>query len=118
MIFAPNHFSNLDHFFAGQATRRKVQFMSKSQLYKGWFAWVMKRGGVFPVRRGHRDDQSFEVALSILGRGGTICMYCEGGRSRSGKLAESAQCGHGQPRSCNFPALECGWQRRGRGNRL
>ncbi len=96
VIFAPNHFSNLDHFFVGAATRRKVQFMGKSQLYKGLFAWIMKRGGVFPVRRGYRDDQSFEVALSILERNGTICMYCEGGRSRSGKLAESAKAGIGR----------------------
>jgi 1-acyl-sn-glycerol-3-phosphate acyltransferase len=96
VIFAPNHFSNVDHFFLGQATRRKVQFMAKSQLYKGLFAWIMKRGGVFPVRRGHRDEQSFEVAASILERGGTICMYCEGGRSRSGVLSEKAKAGIGR----------------------
>jgi len=96
VVFAPNHFSNLDHFFLGAATRRKVQFMGKSQLYKGLFAWVMKRGGVFPVRRGYRDDQSFEVVQSILDRDGTICMYCEGGRSRTGKLAESAKAGIGR----------------------
>ena len=35
LIFAPNHFSNLDHFFMGQATRRKLQFMAKSQLFDG-----------------------------------------------------------------------------------
>ncbi len=34
LIFAPNHFSNLDHFFMGQATRRKVQFMAKSQIFR------------------------------------------------------------------------------------
>ncbi len=96
VIFAPNHFSNIDHFFLGAATRRKVQFMAKSQLYKGWFAWVMKHGGVFPVRRGFRDDQSFEIALSILEREGSICMYCEGGRSRTGKLAERAKGGIGR----------------------
>jgi 1-acyl-sn-glycerol-3-phosphate acyltransferase len=96
LIFAPNHFSNVDHFFLGQATRRKVQFMAKSQLYKGWFAWVMKVGGVFPIRRGYRDEQSFEVALSILERGGTICTYCEGGRSRTGRLADSAKPGIGR----------------------
>ncbi len=96
LIFAPNHFSNIDHFFLGLATRRKVQFMAKSQLYKGWFAFVMKRGGVFPVRRGHRDEQSVGVALSILDRGGTICMYCEGGRSRTGKLAQGAKAGIGR----------------------
>ncbi|HVP01917.1 MAG TPA: lysophospholipid acyltransferase family protein [Solirubrobacteraceae bacterium] len=96
VIFAPNHFSNIDHFFLGVSTRRKVQFMAKSQLYKGWFAWVMKRGGVFPVRRGYADDLSFQVANSILSRGGTICMYCEGGRSRTGHLAERAKRGIGR----------------------
>ena len=96
VIFAPNHFSNVDHFFAGAFTRRKVQFMSKSQLYKGPLAWVMKHGGVFPVRRGFRDDLSFELANSILERGGTICMYCEGGRSRTGRLAEKAKGGIGR----------------------
>ena len=96
VIFAPNHFSNIDHFFLGASTRRKVQFMAKSQLYKGWFAWVMKHGGVFPVRRGHADEQSFEVAQSILERGGTICMYSEGGRSRTGKLAERPKRGIGR----------------------
>ncbi len=96
VIFAPNHFSNIDHFFLGAFTRRKVQFMAKSQLYQGLFAWIMKRGGVFPVRRGHRDEQSFEVALSILEREGTICMYCEGGRSRTGRLADRAKAGIGR----------------------
>ncbi len=113
VIFAPNHFSNIDHFFLGAATRRKVQFMAKSQLYKGWFAWVMKHGGVFPIRRGFRDDQSFEIALSILEREGSICMYCEGGRSRTGKLAERAKGGIGRV------ALQSGHRRRpGRDPRL
>jgi 1-acyl-sn-glycerol-3-phosphate acyltransferase len=96
LIFAPNHFSNIDHFFMGCSTRRKVQFMAKSQLYKGLFAWIMMRGGVFPIRRGHRDEQSFQVAHSILERGGTICMYCEGGRSRTGRLADRAKPGIGR----------------------
>ena len=96
LIFAPNHFSNVDHFFAGPATRRKVQFMSKSQLYKGWFAWVMKHGGVFPVRRGMRDEESFITAKAILRRDGCVAMYCEGGRSRTGQLAERAKAGIGR----------------------
>ena len=96
LIFAPNHASNIDHFFLGVFTLRNVQFMAKSQLYKGWFAWVMKHGGVFPVRRGKADEGSFQVARSILERGGTICTYCEGGRSRTGHLAERAKPGIGR----------------------
>ena len=96
VIFAPNHFSNIDHFFVGAFTRRKLQFMAKSQLFKGWFAWVARTGGVFPIRRGVRDEQSFEVVEAILGRGGCICMYCEGGRPRSGKMAEKPKSGIGR----------------------
>lgn len=96
VIFAPNHFSNIDHFFVGAFTRRKIQFMAKSQLYKGPMQYIYRVGGVFPVRRGHRDERSLEVAHSILDRDGTICMYCEGGRSRSGRISEKARPGIGR----------------------
>ena len=44
---------------------------------------VYKNGGVFPVRRGHRDDEAFKTAHAVLARGGMVVMYCEGGRSRT-----------------------------------
>ena len=95
MILAPNHFSFMDHFLLGCFLRRKVRFMGKSQLFKGPPAWVYMQGGVFPVRRGARDDDTFITAETILGRGGTIAMYCEGGRSRTGELQERARRGIG-----------------------
>jgi 1-acyl-sn-glycerol-3-phosphate acyltransferase len=88
-ILAPNHFSNLDHFFAAVFIRRKVQFMAKSQLYGNPFMdYIFRVGGVFPVRRGQNDEEAFKTAYAILGRGGCVGMYCEGGRSRSGRLGE------------------------------
>ena len=57
VIVAPNHFSFLDHFFVAVYLRRKVQFMAKSQLFKGPMIPVYYNGGVFPVRRGHRDTR-------------------------------------------------------------
>jgi 1-acyl-sn-glycerol-3-phosphate acyltransferase len=87
-IVAPNHFSFLDHFFVAVYLRRKVQFMAKSQLFKMPLQVVYHNGGVFPVRRGHRDEEAFTTARAILGRGDVIVMYCEGGRSRSGELGE------------------------------
>lgn len=89
VILAPNHFSNMDHFFTGTYIRRKVQFMAKSQLYGNpVLDYIYRVGGVFPVRRGHSDQEAFKTAHAILGHGGCICMYCEGGRSRSGHLGE------------------------------
>jgi 1-acyl-sn-glycerol-3-phosphate acyltransferase len=85
-ILAPNHFSFLDHFFLAVYLRRKVHFMAKSQLFK-WPLWaVFNYGGVFPVRRGHHDDEAFKTAHAVLERGDVVVMYAEAGRSRSGEL--------------------------------
>lgn len=96
VILAPNHFSFMDHFFLGASLRRKVRFMAKSQLFKPPMEWIYTHGGVFPVRRGYRDEEAFVTAGAILGRGGCIAMYCEGGRSRTGELRERARPGIGR----------------------
>jgi 1-acyl-sn-glycerol-3-phosphate acyltransferase len=95
-ILAPNHFSFMDHFFTGAFIRRRVRFMAKSQLFTKPMEWIYSPGGVFPVRRGYHDEDAFITANSILERGATIVMYCEGGRSRSGKVGDRARPGIGR----------------------
>jgi 1-acyl-sn-glycerol-3-phosphate acyltransferase len=97
LILAPNHASFMDHFFTGAFVRRHIQFMAKSQMFgRNLMSWVYTRGGVFPVRRGYADDEAFKTAFTVLGRGGAIGMYVEGGRSRSGKVGEEAKAGIGR----------------------
>jgi 1-acyl-sn-glycerol-3-phosphate acyltransferase len=96
VILAPNHASFMDHFFTGAFIRRRVQFMGKSQLFKGVGAWIFSHGGVFPVRRGFADEDAFVTAFRILDRGGAVVMYCEGGRSRTGKIGDEARPGIGR----------------------
>src|SRR3954464_10128278 len=88
VIVAPNHFSFLDHFFVAVYLRRKVNFMAKSQLFKRPMQFIYTHGGVFPVRRGFKDEEAFKTAHAILGRGDIVLMYPEGGRSRSGELGK------------------------------
>jgi 1-acyl-sn-glycerol-3-phosphate acyltransferase len=89
LILAPNHFSQMDHFFVGLYLRRQVRFMAKSQMFgPPVLTYIYKHGGVFPVRRGHRDEESIKTALTILDQGEMLLVYAEGGRSRSGKLRE------------------------------
>jgi 1-acyl-sn-glycerol-3-phosphate acyltransferase len=88
VIIAPNHFSFLDHFFVAVYLRRKVHFMAKSQLFKPPLQFIFTHGGVFPVRRGHHDDEAFVTAETVLGRGDIVVMYAEAGRSRSGELGK------------------------------
>ena len=90
VILAPNHFSNMDHFFCGVYLRRQIRFMSKSQFFGGnpLLSYLFRVSGHFPVRRGHADEEAFRTAHSILERGGVVGIYAEGGRSRTGGLGE------------------------------
>jgi 1-acyl-sn-glycerol-3-phosphate acyltransferase len=87
LVLAPNHFSQMDHFFAGVYLRRKIRFMAKSQMFgPPVLTYVYKHGGVFPVRRGRHDEEAFKTAYEILDQGEMLLVYAEGGRSRSGEL--------------------------------
>jgi 1-acyl-sn-glycerol-3-phosphate acyltransferase len=91
VIIAPNHFSNMDHFFCGVWLRRQIRFMGKSQFFgnNAALTYLFKVAGHFPVRRGGGgDEEAFITAHSILDRGGCVGMYAEGGRSRTGGLGE------------------------------
>jgi 1-acyl-sn-glycerol-3-phosphate acyltransferase len=89
-ILAPNHFSDMDHFFCGVHVRRKIRFMAKSQMFfrNRVLDYIYRVGGVFPVMRGRHDTEAFITAHSILERGGCVLVYPGGGRSRSEKLGE------------------------------
>ncbi|MEX0620715.1 MAG: lysophospholipid acyltransferase family protein [Solirubrobacterales bacterium] len=89
VLLTPNHFSQMDHFFAGVFLRRKLRFMAKSQLFgTPVLTPILSHGGVFPVRRGYRDNEAFETVEAIFEMGGSVLVYAEGGRSRSGGLGE------------------------------
>ncbi|MFL5898713.1 MAG: lysophospholipid acyltransferase family protein [Solirubrobacterales bacterium] len=89
LVLAPNHLSQMDHFFAGVYLRRKIRFMAKSQLFgPPVLTYVYKHGGVFPVRRGQHDEEAFETVHHLLDQGEMLLVYAEAGRSRSGRLGE------------------------------
>jgi 1-acyl-sn-glycerol-3-phosphate acyltransferase len=86
-VLAPNHFSQADHFFVGVYLLRKVRFMAKSQLFGApVLTYLLRVGGVFPVRRGHRDEEAFKTAYELIDQGELLLVYAEGGRSRSRRL--------------------------------
>jgi 1-acyl-sn-glycerol-3-phosphate acyltransferase len=90
VILAANHFSNMDHFLAGVWLRRKIRFLAKSQLFGNPVGdYIFSRGGVFPIRRGHADEEAFKTIHAIFDRGGLVMIYVEGGRSRTGQLGEA-----------------------------
>jgi 1-acyl-sn-glycerol-3-phosphate acyltransferase len=89
LVLAPNHFSQMDHFFVGLYLRRQIRFMAKSQMFGPHvLTYIYKHGGVFPVRRGHHDEEAFKTVFTILDQEGMLLVYAEGGRSRSAELGQ------------------------------
>lgn len=89
VLLAPNHFSQMDHFFVGLYLRRRVRFMAKSQLFgPPVLTYIYSHGGVFPVRRGHKDEEAFKTVFTLLDQEEMVLIYAEGGRSRTGELGQ------------------------------
>ncbi|MDX6632675.1 MAG: glycerol-3-phosphate dehydrogenase [Solirubrobacterales bacterium] len=89
LIVASNHRSFLDPFVIGAFLpwRRRLQFVAKVELFeKRWQAWVLSRLGAFPIRRGQSDETAMQTARLIVERGGTVVIFPEGTRIRSGSL--------------------------------
>jgi 1-acyl-sn-glycerol-3-phosphate acyltransferase len=90
LIVACNHRSFLDPFVIGACLpwRRPMNYVAKVELFeRRWQGWVLSRLGAFPIRRGESDLEAMETARQAVERGGTVCIFPEGTRIRSGTIA-------------------------------
>ena len=98
VILAPNHFSFMDHFFLGVLIRgaRCASWPSRSCSQRADAVRSTRTAACSRCAAATATRRRSSPPHAILERGGAIAMYCEGGRSRTGKLAEQAKPGIGR----------------------
>jgi len=78
-ILVANHESVIDPFFLSLATRRRVRFMAKAELWRyPLVRWGMDAYGAFPIERGNGDRGAMAHAGKLLSEGEVLGMFPRG----------------------------------------
>src|SRR5580765_6146778 len=78
-ILIANHASVIDPWFLSLATRRRVRFMAKAELWRNPLVrWGMEAYGTFPVERGNGDTGAMAPAGELLDEQEILGMFPRG----------------------------------------
>ena len=89
VLLVGNHTSFLDVFLIYCFTRRPIRFVGHVDvIYRGLPTLMAKRSGVIPILPGDRRSvvQAVRTARQALANGEVVCIFPEGGITRSGQL--------------------------------
>jgi 1-acyl-sn-glycerol-3-phosphate acyltransferase len=94
VLIVSNHESWWDIPALGWSQPRSIRYMAKRELY-GYvmLAWLMRRGGAFPVRRGEPDREALRTVHETVEAGGVVGIFIQGHRQAE---LEGAKAGAGR----------------------
>ncbi|MGB0934845.1 MAG: acyl-[ACP]--phospholipid O-acyltransferase [Alphaproteobacteria bacterium] len=86
-LLVGNHVSHADGFFVGGAMQRHIRFMLYGPYYKFKFLNPLFRlMSVIPVMQGRKVMETIQQARDGLDKGDLVCIFAEGGLTRSGNI--------------------------------
>ena len=87
MIMYSNHVSAIDPVFTHCLVNVMPHYMAKKEIFQNRFViWLVTKLGAFPVDRSGADMASIKTAFRILKDGGTLGIFPEGMRSKTGQM--------------------------------
>lgn len=86
VVVCSNHKHVLDQCLAALATHRPINYMAKSEYFKGSFAWFFKLTGCICVNRNGHDEDAKASANAVLSSGGALGIFPEGTRNKTDNL--------------------------------
>ncbi len=92
VIVCANHLGWWDPMIFAIASRRRIYFLAKSELWDNWaLGLLLWSVGAHPVHRGEPDRKAINWSLKMLEKGRVLGIFPEGTRDRTGafRRAES-----------------------------
>ncbi|MEX1032754.1 MAG: acyl-[ACP]--phospholipid O-acyltransferase [Cellvibrionaceae bacterium] len=87
VLMLGNHISWIDWAIVQIACPRPVRFVMLASIYQRWYLrWFLKRVGCIPIEQGASSQHSLDQVAELLGKGQVVCLFPEGGLSRTGHL--------------------------------
>lgn len=86
-IIAPVHRSNLDFLLVLVTTRRRIRYLGKDSVFKGFFGTILRALGGIPVARGTADREALKTCIEVIEAGEPLVVFPEGTR-QSGPVVE------------------------------
>jgi acyl-[acyl-carrier-protein]-phospholipid O-acyltransferase/long-chain-fatty-acid--[acyl-carrier-protein] ligase len=89
-LIAPNHVSWVDGVLVGLACPRHPRMLVFADYFeKPWIAWFGRLGRVIPIHPGKKSIvQSLRAAREAINQGELVCVFPEGGITRTGAIRE------------------------------
>lgn len=88
-ILAPVHRSNIDFALTvGVTGRRRMRYLAKDTIWKGFFGRIWTALGAIPVHRGSADREALTTCIGVLEAGEPLVMFPEGTRQSGPVVAD------------------------------